>query len=166
MGAQPNKPIKAKLGEANNFVYDPELKRWINKKAGAENTEAKTATPPPPRAGPPRIASGPPTAGPTSTPRIPPPAQRAVSEAGPPLTSQSESNLVPPGMSRSVSNGSSIGGSGPPTAPPSRPGTGMSNASSIDDLLGPPSAAGGRKGTAKGKKKGRGYVDVMGEKST
>jgi hypothetical protein len=41
----------------------------------------------------------------------------------------------------------------------------MSNASSIDDLLGPPSI-GGRKGTAKGKKKGRGYVDVMGEKST
>jgi len=40
----------------------------------------------------------------------------------------------------------------------------MSNASSIDDLLGPPTA-GGRKGTAKGKKKGRGYVDVMGDKA-
>jgi COPII coat assembly protein SEC16 len=99
-------------------------------------------------------------------PRMPPPAQRAVSEAGaPPMSSsQSDSGLAPPGMSRSVSNGSSVG-SGPPTAPPSRPGTGMSNASSIDDLLGPPSV-GGRKGTAKGKKKGRGYVDVMGEKGT
>ncbi|PMD43240.1 hypothetical protein L207DRAFT_484403 [Hyaloscypha variabilis F] len=166
MGAQPNKPIKAKLGEASSFVYDPELKRWINKKAGAETTEGKSAaTPPPPRAGPPRTASGPPAAGPTSTPRMPPPAQRAVSEAGPLPSSQSESNLVPPGMSRSVSNGSSVGGSGPPTAPPSRPGTGMSNASSIDDLLGPPST-GGRKGAAKAKKKGRGYVDVMGEKAT
>ena len=49
----PNKPVKAKLGEASSFVYDPELKRWINKKAGAENTEAKKATPPPPRAMPP-----------------------------------------------------------------------------------------------------------------
>jgi hypothetical protein len=166
MGAQPNKPIKAKLGEQSSFVYDPELKRWINKKAGAENTEAKSAAtpPPPPRAGPPRTASGPPTAGPTSTPRMPPPAQRAVSDAPIP-SSQSDSGLGPPPMIRSVSNGSSIGGSGPPSAPPSRPGTGMSNASSIDDLLGPPSAGAGRK-TVKGKKKGRGYVDVMGEKGT
>ena len=80
-------------------------------------------------------------------------------------SSQSDSGLGPPPMIRSVSNGSSIGGSGPPSAPPSRPGTGMSNASSIDDLLGPPSAGAGRK-TVKGKKKGRGYVDVMGEKAT
>jgi hypothetical protein len=170
MGAQPNKPIKAKLGEESSFVYDPELKRWVNKKAGAENTEAKSATPPPPRAGPPRTASGPPAPGPTSAPRMPPPAQRAVSEASaPPRSSQSESGiggsgLAPPAMSRSVSNGSSLGGSGPPTAPPSRPSTSMSNASSIDDLLGPPTA---RKTVgAKGKKKGRGYVDVMGEKGT
>jgi hypothetical protein len=34
----------------------------------------------------------------------------------------------------------------------------MSNASSIDDLLGPPTA---RKGGAKKAKKGRGYIDVM-----
>jgi hypothetical protein len=40
----------------------------------------------------------------------------------------------------------------------------MSNASSIDDLLGPPSAV-GRKGAAKRSKKGRGYVDVMGDKA-
>jgi COPII coat assembly protein SEC16 len=39
----------------------------------------------------------------------------------------------------------------------------MSNASSIDDLLGPPTA---RKGTAKKAKKGRGYIDVMGEKAS
>jgi len=49
--------------------------------------------------------------------------------------------------------------SGPPSAPPSRPATGMSNASSIDDLIGAPQARKG--GTVKGKKKGRGYVDVM-----
>jgi len=166
MGAQPNKPIKAKLGEASSFVYDPDLKRWVNKKAGAETTEAKSATPPPPKSGPPRTASGPPGARPTSMPRMPPPAQRAVSETGVSSPQAGSgiggSGLVPPAMSRSVSNGSSIGGSGPPTAPPSRPGTGMSNASSIDDLLGPPTAR--KAGGAKGKKKGRGYVDVMGEK--
>jgi hypothetical protein len=40
----------------------------------------------------------------------------------------------------------------------------VSNASSIDDLLGPPLP---RKAGAKGgKKKGRGYVDVMGEKAS
>lgn len=63
-------------------------------------------------------------------------------------------------MSRSVSNSSGAGG------PPSRPGTSMSNASSIDDLLGPPlpRKGGARKG---GKvKKGRGYIDVMGDKGT
>ena len=49
--------------------------------------------------------------------------------------------------------------SGPPSAPPSRPATGMSGASSIDDLIGAPQARKG--GTVKGKKKGRGYVDVM-----
>ena len=61
-------------------------------------------------------------------------------------------------MIRSVSNASSVAG-GPPSAPPSRPATSMSNASSIDDLLG---AAMPRKGAGgKGKKKGGRYVDVM-----
>lgn len=45
------------------------------------------------------------------------------------------------------------------SGPPSRPATGMSSASSIDDLIGAPQARKG--GTVKGKKKGRGYVDVM-----
>jgi hypothetical protein len=40
----------------------------------------------------------------------------------------------------------------------------MSNASSIDDLLGPPAAR--KAGGTKGRKKGRGYVDVIGEKAT
>ena len=195
MSAQPNKPIKAKLGEASSFVYDPELKRWINKKAGAEQADTRSATPPPPRNAPPRTSSGPPgvgigmgVAGPTSAPR---PAmgngaaglaQRAVSESSgmhhPAPSSQSrnqvpslsdgatETNtsthgqgLVPPAMMRSASSGSATSAIGPP----SRPSTGMSMASSIDDLLGPPGAGigGSRKG-AKGKKKGRGYVDVMG----
>ena len=45
------------------------------------------------------------------------------------------------------------------SAPPSRPGTALNNASSIDDLLGAPGARKG--GTLKRQKKGRGYVDVM-----
>jgi hypothetical protein len=172
--SQPNKPIRAKLGEASSFVYDPELKRWVNKKAGAENTPTPSATPPPPKAtGPPRAVSGPPGMNFTSAPRP---------SSGPPQSTASRSSDMdgashemsgsappplgggglgaPPAMSRSASNGSG----GPPTGPPSRPGTSMSNASSIDDLLGPPSA-GTRKGATKKGKKGRGYVDVMGEKA-
>lgn len=61
-----------------------------------------------------------------------------------------------PPMARSAS-AASLGG--PPSAPPSRPATSMSNASSIDDLIG---AATPRKGPRGGKKKGGGrYVDVM-----
>lgn len=51
---------------------------------------------------------------------------------------------------------------GPPSAPPSRPGTSMSNASSIEDLLG--AAAPRKGGTVKGKKRGGRYIDVMGQK--
>jgi hypothetical protein len=175
MSAQPNKPIRAKLGETSSFVYDPDQKRWINKKAGAENTPTPSATPPPPKAGPPRAVSGPPGANFTSAPRL---------SSGPPQRTASRSsdmdgashdmgeNMSPPigggglgappalAMSRSASNGSA----GPPTGPPSRPGTSMSNASSIDDLLGPPIAR-GRKPAGKKAKKGRGYVDVMKDKA-
>ncbi|KAH7310017.1 Sec23-binding domain of Sec16-domain-containing protein [Rhexocercosporidium sp. MPI-PUGE-AT-0058] len=199
MSANPNKPIRAKLGEASSFYYDPELKRWVNKKAGAEDAQAKSATPPPPRAaGPPRTASAPMNMGPpasvtgaggppTSTPRPIPSAmnmgpgmapqmlaQRAVSDSthghhlmsSSPQSDDGSVNLnLPPLMNRSQSNGS-LRSSGPP----SRPGTGMSNASSIDDLLGPPVPRSRKDGGAaakKGaKKKGRGYVDVMGDKGT
>lgn len=58
-------------------------------------------------------------------------------------------------MPRTVSTASN---NGLTSAPPSRPATSMSNASSIDDLLG---AAAPRKGGAKSKKKGGRYVDVM-----
>lgn len=150
-GEPAKKAIRAKLGEANSFVYDPELKRWINKAAGAEQTEAPKAAPPPPRAAP-RSVSGtpPPMAG------TPPPGARSASNpmdgslAAPPVLGGA------PPMGR---QGSSAGASatGPPTGPPSRPTTSMSNASSIDDLLGAPAP---RKGGKKPRKSGR-YVDVM-----
>ncbi|KAB5545701.1 Sec23-binding domain of Sec16-domain-containing protein [Coniochaeta sp. 2T2.1] len=167
-----NKPIRAKLGEANSFYYDPEQKRWVNKNASAEDQVKKsTATPPPPR-GP----SGGGSASARSTP--PPPAASASSSGdagrasappgGPRVPSGSsvtsnpggpggETKLAPPAMMRSASNNSAASG-GAGGGPPSRPTTSMSNASSIDDLLG---AAGPRvKGAAKKKKGGR-YVDVM-----
>ncbi|KAI8959112.1 Sec23-binding domain of Sec16-domain-containing protein [Daldinia sp. FL1419] len=157
-----NKPIKAKLGEASSFVYDPELKRWVNKKPGAENTPVKSATPPPPRAN-----STPPPPGPTSAPPggAPPtgPPRSHLTPAPTLLRSAvSHDNLTVPGrappMMRSVSGQStSSAPGGPPSAPPSRPATSLSNASSIDDLLG---AAGPRRGAKKAKKTGR-YVDVM-----
>ncbi|KAG5922830.1 hypothetical protein E4U42_005232 [Claviceps africana] len=158
------KPIKAKLGEESSFVYDPDLGRWVNKKPGAENVEAKKATPPPPRAAGPRRASGTPPPPGTGV-GVPPPADGRMSV--PPMgmpprpsastlsTAQSMDNLHfragPGGLSRTVSS-STIAG------PPSRPSTSMSNASSIDDLLGAP---GPRKaGPKKPRKSGR-YVDVM-----
>lgn len=155
----PNKPVRAKLGEKSSFVYDPDQKRWINKAAGAEDSAPRTATPPPPRATPRPQSGTPPPPGPSAS--APPPRTGSTpvpSEGGasPPIPGPASS--VPPPMLRSVSTASSIGG-GPPTAPPSRPATSMSNASSIDDLLG---AAVPRKGAAaRGKKKGGRYVDVM-----
>ena len=104
--------------------------------------------------------------------------QRVASDSSPlnpsPLAQLASSDLAPP-MARQGSNSSST--AAPPTlsrpgsvGPPlSRPGTGMSNASSIDDLLGPAMIKGGKKaagssaagGTSRGRKKGRGYVDLM-----
>ena len=164
MEPQPNKPVRAKLGEASSFVYDPELKRWVNKKAGAEAPEAKTSTPPPPR-GTPRAVSASPLA-PPPPPASAPPMATGVGPMGPPRsdsplgaglpkTGSSEALAAPPSMMRSASNTSATG---PPSGPPSRPATSLSNSSSIDDLLG---GMGPRKPGQKKAKKGARYVDVM-----
>ncbi|KZV90262.1 hypothetical protein EXIGLDRAFT_750750 [Exidia glandulosa HHB12029] len=61
-------PVKANLGEETSFYYDKELKRWVNKKAGAS---AGPATPPPP---PPRAQTASPSmARPAVTSTPPPP---------------------------------------------------------------------------------------------
>ncbi|KAH7117620.1 Sec23-binding domain of Sec16-domain-containing protein [Dendryphion nanum] len=167
-------PIKAKLGEESSFYYDPELKKWVNKKGGAAEPSRPIATPPPPKSGPPsRSVSGnsvaahhalggapsslphsamsaPPTRAPTSNPQrsasMPPPMSGPASRASTPgLPSDNEGG----GMRPPVLMPPSLGGNGPP----SRPGTGMSNASSIEDLIGAPATVKRGPG-AKGKKRG------------
>lgn len=159
---------RAKLGESKmKLYYDNDLKRWIN----PDNPDAgKSApTPPPPRASsgtpsslgisgmappPPRsVSAAPPTSSPSfGPPGSGPPSRVATPTSGgaPPLAAP-----LPPGVAGALGGFASSG-------PPSRPGTAMSNASSIDDLLGAGPPMGGAKRGAKGKgaKKGR-YVDVM-----
>ncbi|KAJ4289819.1 vesicle coat component [Kalmusia sp. IMI 367209] len=163
------KPIKAMLGEENSFKYDPELKKWVNTKGGATETSKPIATPPPPRSGPPSrsVSNQSPMGPPSSLPN-------GGGLAAPPPTSDptQRSSSMPPPMGIPGSRASTPGipsdseGPKPPTlvrpslpgGPPSRPGTGMSTASSIDDLLGAPQA---RKGAGAKKKKSGRYVDVM-----
>jgi hypothetical protein len=164
-------PIKAKLGEESSFYYDPDLGKWVNKKAGASGEPERATATPPPQRGPPmgaRSASGgvmappmgppgglmkPPTSAPQRSSSMPPPMPMPApgSRASTPgLPSDAEGGPKPPTLAR-PSFGAASG-------PPSRPGTGMSNASSIDDLLGAPQA---RKGPGAKKKKAGRYVDVF-----
>lgn len=182
---------KAHMGEANSFYFDEVAKKWVNKKAGSPTPEqAVGVTPPPPKAGPPRVVSaqappmgGPPVGGlkpPTSMPSTvaegDPPASRAGTPssigsgeytAGPtsdPTASAPAAAPPAPGASTNLTPATSG------LAPPSRPGTStsnVSNASSIDDLMGTAGARSGGKGSTVGRKKGKGgsrYVDVMGGK--
>ncbi|EKG19707.1 hypothetical protein MPH_03019 [Macrophomina phaseolina MS6] len=175
---QGNKPIRAKLGEENSFYYDPDLKKWVNKKAGAQDQAKPAATPPPPKGGPPPLR----TAASMASLGSPPGASKLSPSAGtPPPPPNMRSTSMPPPMAASAPGSGAAtpnrmdspapptggpptaagtpGGGAGPAQPPSRPATSMSNASSIDDLLGVPAP---RKGGAP-KKKGRSgrYVDVM-----
>lgn len=168
-------PIKAKLGEENSFYYDENLKKWVNKKGGSEATTPAAATPPPPRGSSGRVASatsmGPPSGPPsrvasgTDMPGRPPTSISGPAFSGPP--SGPPSRIATPASQPSSEPGhappAGLNGDAPlplPAAPPLRPGSSLSTASSIDDLLaGPPGARKG--GTVKGKKKGGRYIDVM-----
>ena len=151
------KAAQMKFGEENSFYYDEELKRWIDKKAGVETAARAAPTPPPPRGPPSRAVSafhGPPisTNQPTSHP------------SNGPLSGNMSRNLTPETEAPSTT-GPPIG-LAPGLIPPSRPSTGMSgasNASSVDDLMGPAQPRKG--GTIKKAKKGRGYVDLLANKS-
>jgi hypothetical protein len=169
-------PIKAKLGEESSFVYDENLGKWVNKKGGAPDTGKPAATPPPPRAGPPggpRSSSGSGSMAPPGVGALRPPTSNPRSSSMPPPMGLPGSRASTPGIPESDNEGSTdmLSGPKPPvltrpsfgaaSGPPSRPGTGMSNASSIDDLLGAPQA---RKGAAPKKKKGGRYVEVFPQK--
>ncbi|KAL1896565.1 vesicle coat component [Sporothrix stenoceras] len=146
---EPPKAVRANLGEKSSFYFDPELKRWVNKNASPEDQAAKSTPPPPPPRSNPHSATS--TPAPPSMGMAPPPPSSAPPPSG------SAPPMMPPAMARTSSAASNA--SGPPTGPPSRPATSMSDANSIDDLLG--ATPGPRKaGAKKGRKSGR-YVDVM-----
>lgn len=90
-------PIKANLGEETAFYYDKELKKWVNKKNGAEIP--KPSPPPPPlraqTTSPGKMEKPPPSPG-----NLPPPPPRpasAVDLSSPPrkASSRIRSNLAP-----------------------------------------------------------------------
>ncbi|KAK3327891.1 Sec23-binding domain of Sec16-domain-containing protein [Cercophora scortea] len=185
----PNKPIRAKLGEANSFYYDPEQKRWVNKNAGAEDSTAKKTSAPPPRgAGPPRSASSSPAPPPMAIPggravsadvggrASAPPGGLARSSMTPPASS-----LGPPGFDTHSQLAGSPSGSASALPPMMRSVSNMSNASAASApgaSTGPPTrppmtlsasssiddligAAGPRKAGPKKPRKSARYVDVM-----
>ncbi|KAJ5887676.1 hypothetical protein N7495_007717 [Penicillium taxi] len=161
-------PIRAKLGDDSSFYYDKELKKWVNKK-DPDSAAPVRATPPPPRASAPPSRTNSGILHPPAAPMSAPPGSRPQSSSSdiPLLFPSSPAGLgVPPptpptlgNMPRSVSTSASMP---PPNSlgvpPPPRPLSSLSNAQSIDDLIGAPQA---RKGNvSRNKKKGR-YVDVM-----
>ncbi|KAL9107357.1 MAG: hypothetical protein Q9227_007722 [Pyrenula ochraceoflavens] len=161
------KIIRAKLGEESSFYYDPDLKKWVNRKDPNSATVSARATPPPPRAPSAtaiRSVSSPASSGLSPLASMPPP---PLPSGGLPSRNASPASTGTPPQGTSGSPAPSTLGTAPglippPPSAPSRPASAVSNANNIDDLLGggPPTA---RKAgaAAKGKKKGRGYVDVM-----
>lgn len=185
------KAIRAKLGEESSFYYDKELKKWVNKKDPASMQQSAKATPPPPKGPVGRVVSEslgsvpvggglPPRSGmvappPTLSSSRPPSSNGPPSRAGTPGEGVSiGGGTVPPGTSdgmqpapstSTVSDGASP--AQPPAPTSTRPASaGLRTGSDIDDLLGGPPTAAGRKagGTVKGKKGRAGagrYVDIM-----
>ncbi|GJE90820.1 Sec23-binding domain of Sec16-domain-containing protein [Phanerochaete sordida] len=153
-------PVKANLGDSNNFYYDKELKRWVNKNAGAD------AAPPPPPSAPPRAQTASPstatfrsTAAPP-TPGTPPvrPATAIDLTDGPPKKPpmRVRSNLVPSEASSAPNTPASAG-----MPPPPRP------ASSMDPpgLDGLPTGGARARPAAKRNARSR-YVDVFQENAS
>ncbi|KAJ2613019.1 hypothetical protein EV177_002716 [Coemansia sp. RSA 1804] len=97
---------QANLGEQSNFVYDPELKRWVDRNSSVPQTEAAPVPPPPPSAMrfQPQSASVPPQPGypgmesrPGSA--LPPPPSTDPSRTGTPASASAFDNrtsAIPP----------------------------------------------------------------------
>ncbi|KDE08917.1 hypothetical protein MVLG_01011 [Microbotryum lychnidis-dioicae p1A1 Lamole] len=100
-------PVRANLGEQTSFVYDAELKRWVNRKAGESGASTPITTVPPPRAS---------TASPSRSSRA-----RYNTETPPPMPAMAPSrndtsSAPPPSLNRSQTTsdlrGSAASGAG------------------------------------------------------
>ncbi|KAI5295939.1 vesicle coat component [Ascosphaera acerosa] len=179
--AQPGKAIRAKLGEENSFYYDKELKRWVNRKDPNSTANAAAAVPPPPMARPMAASRQPSYVGSAATP--PPPTSRTPTVQTPGSApampaSMADARLPQPRLADTVTMSvptlrpddvaAELGPSAdnrPPAAnaasAPLLP-TKAQNADTLDDLLGGAPAPVPRvHTTARNKRKGRGYVDLM-----
>lgn len=159
------KAKKAHLGEETSFVYDKELKRWVNKKAGDSGSASSTPPPPPPRTQSASPASQPDrSTGASSAPpmRGPPSGTLTMGRATPPISEGNEegsSGLAPsrgpPGMgslSRARSNladHSMPPASQPPMGSAAGPVRGSGASTPAGGVSGPPPPGGSRMGTVK-----------------
>jgi len=114
----PTGPIKASLGEENAFYYDKEQKRWVNKKAGSEETPKPTLPPPPSRA----QTASPGMSGSRASPASGPPRSASAIDLGfEPSTSapiRVRSRLAPPEESSPATpTGPRFNAAGPPPGP-------------------------------------------------
>ncbi|KNZ58264.1 hypothetical protein VP01_1963g2 [Puccinia sorghi] len=89
-------PVKANLGEDFSLVYDPETKRWVNKKAGASQSPSRGGAPPPP---PTRAQTASPTSSMRST--LQPPRKSSIQSPG---SAHRAISGVPPPPATSRSN--------------------------------------------------------------
>ncbi|KAF3920531.1 hypothetical protein ABW20_dc0109033 [Dactylellina cionopaga] len=155
---------KATLGDESSFYYDPELRRWMNKKGGTDSTGVTpSGTPPPPRRlGSPAQIGGPPSGPPSGVGSPRPGTSSSIESIGvpkpptsaPPTSAPTSSpgGLMPPppggaGASRDPS----------PNRPPPRPAT-TGKVDEMEELLG--SGGSVRKPAAKAKGRKR-YVEVF-----
>jgi COPII coat assembly protein SEC16 len=160
--SQQPKVYKAKLGEELSLVYDPKLKRYINKNASPDELkEAASSLPPPP----------PKSNNPSSTPPAKPSPKPGVDGStfsGPPSRVPSVGGA--PGGPPSGPPSSGPPSSGPPSngspniGPPSSIGSEpqlkkASTAGGLDDLLAAAPPPGGRKAGRRSAKNR--YVDIM-----
>ncbi len=151
------KAKKAHLGEETSFVYDKELKRWVNKKAGDTGSSASTPPPPPPaRAQSASPASQPDrSAGASSAPPMRgPSASFTMGRATPPISEGREEgssglapNRGPPGMGGLTRARSNLADHSMPPAAQPRMGSGTQTPVGMGDMPAPP--PGGRTGTVK-----------------
>ncbi|KAJ7097910.1 Sec23-binding domain of Sec16-domain-containing protein [Mycena belliarum] len=130
-------PVKASLGEETSFYYDKDLKRWVNKKAGAAD-DKPAAPPPPPPSRPQSAAPGMSAAREGGATPPPPPARSASAAAttadlgGPPPSKSMlrvRSNLAPTPESSSMPSSPLRQSTLTPSSSPPPPGRPKSQAS-------------------------------------